>query len=223
MNTKVVIWFLSLALNCSYAYVLPKWSDIFSSLEPYKDEETLMLEEMEDNGEPRIGFVQLNSGSTTYNATLNLTGHILLGLGIASSLLLYMFFNAFDSAGDSGGYSEESSGYGFFNRRSKRSIEEEAELTFMVGDAIDQYTLSENAGNFCKEKLMCEAVKLYSNHHQSTEKNPIKTLKDVLHREFSLLDSISQNHTRKKCQDGIPRDCPLEMQAIKAILATPLT
>merc|ERR1712079_530199 len=201
MNTKVVIWFLSLALNHSYAYVLPKWSDIFSSLEPYKDEETLMLEEMEDNGEPRIGFVQLNSGSTTYNATLNLTGHILLGLGIASSLLLYMFFNAFDSAGDSSGYSEESSGYGFFNRRSKRSIEEEAELTFMVGDAIDQYTLSENAGNFCKEKLMCEAVKLYSNHHQSTEKNP----------------------TRKKCQDGIPRDCPLEMQAIKAILATPLT
>ena len=54
----------------------------------------------------------------------------------------------------------------------------------MVGDAIDQYTLSENAGNFCKEKLMCEAVKLYSNDHQSTEKNPIKTLKDVLHREF---------------------------------------
>ncbi len=53
----------------------------------------------------------------------------------------------------------------------------------MIGDAIEQYTLSENAGNFCKEKLMCEAVKLYSN--QSTEKNPIKTLKDVLHREFS--------------------------------------
>ena len=59
MNAKVVIWFLSLALNRSYAYVLPKWSDIFSSLEPYKDEETLMLEEMEDNGEPRIGFVQV--------------------------------------------------------------------------------------------------------------------------------------------------------------------
>jgi len=221
MNTKVVIWFLSLALNRSYAYVLPKWSDIFSSLEPYKDEETLMLEEMEDNGEPRIGFVQLNTGSTTYNSTLNLTGPILLGLGIASSLLMYMFFNAFGASNNDygGGY-----GDGFFrNHFKKRSIEEEAELTFMVGDAIDQYTLSENAGNFCKEKLMCEAVKLYSNHHQSTEKNPIKTLKDVLHREFSLLDSISQNHTRKKCQDGIPRDCPLEMQAIKAILATPLT
>ena len=54
----------------------------------------------------------------------------------------------------------------------------------MVGDAIDQYTLGQNAGNFCKAKLMCEAVKLYSKH-QSTEKTPIKTLKDVLHREFS--------------------------------------
>ena len=52
-----------------------------------------------------ILHLQLNSGSTTFNATLNLTGHILLGLGIASSLLLYMFFNAFDSAGNEyGGY-----------------------------------------------------------------------------------------------------------------------
>ena len=31
-----------------------------------------------------------------------------------------MFFNAFDSAGDSGGgYSEQSSGYGFFKRKDK--------------------------------------------------------------------------------------------------------
>ena len=31
-----------------------------------------------------------------------------------------MFFNAFDSAGDSGGgYSESNSGYGFFKRNSK--------------------------------------------------------------------------------------------------------
>ena len=75
-----------------------------------------------------ILFLQLNSGSTTYNATLNLTGHILLGLGIASSLLLYMFFNAFDSAGDSGGYSEESSGYGFFNRRSKVPCQQQLEI-----------------------------------------------------------------------------------------------
>ena len=47
---------------------------------------------------------QLNSGTTTFNATLNLTGHILLGLGIASSLLLYMFFNAFDTVGGGDDY-----------------------------------------------------------------------------------------------------------------------
>ena len=43
-----------------------------------------------------------------------MTGHILLGLGIASSLLLYMFFNAFDEVGsDSGGYG----GHGFFKNK----------------------------------------------------------------------------------------------------------
>merc|ERR1712048_968191 len=55
------------------ALQIPKWSDVFSSLEPYKDPETLLLEE-EDAGEARLGFVQLNSGSTSFNATLNLTG-----------------------------------------------------------------------------------------------------------------------------------------------------
>ena len=46
-------------------------------------------------------YQQLNSG-TAFNTTLNLTGYILLGLGIASYLLLYvMFFNAFDTVGGS--------------------------------------------------------------------------------------------------------------------------
>ena len=31
-----------------------------------------------------------------FNATINLTGHIILGLGIAAALLLHMFFTAFD-------------------------------------------------------------------------------------------------------------------------------
>ena len=54
--------------------------------------------------------LQLSTSSTTYNATLNLTGHILLGLGIASSVLLYMFFQAFKKS-DSG-YEEPHDGYG---------------------------------------------------------------------------------------------------------------
>ena len=50
----------------------------------------------EEAGEPRVGFIQLNSGSTSFNTTLNLTGPILLGLGIAAATLFYAYFNAFN-------------------------------------------------------------------------------------------------------------------------------
>ena len=48
-----------------------------------------------ESGSPRLGFVQLNSGDTSFNTTLNLTGPILLGLGIAAATLFYAYFNAF--------------------------------------------------------------------------------------------------------------------------------
>ena len=48
----------------------------------------------------------MNSGTTAFNTTLNLTGHILLGLGIASALLTYMFLQALQGGG------EDDSGYG---------------------------------------------------------------------------------------------------------------
>ena len=44
-------------------------------------------------------LVQLNSGSTNFNTTLNLTGPILLGLGIAAATLFYAYFNAFKGSG----------------------------------------------------------------------------------------------------------------------------
>ena len=50
---------------------------------------------LEEPGEARLGLVQLNSGSTNFNTTLNLTGPILLGLGIAAATLFYAYFNAF--------------------------------------------------------------------------------------------------------------------------------
>ena len=56
------------------------------------DADQLVLEEP---GEARLGLVQLNSGSTNFNTTLNLTGPILLGLGIAAATLFYAYFNAF--------------------------------------------------------------------------------------------------------------------------------
>ena len=52
--------------------------------------------EEDEDGEARVGFIQLNSGSTSFNTTLNLTGPILLGLGIAAATLFYAYFNAFN-------------------------------------------------------------------------------------------------------------------------------
>ncbi len=56
--------------------------------------------------------------------TLNLTGHILLGLGLASSLLLYMWLRALES---DDGYSDGGYGYsggdGYDRRRKVRSRE----------------------------------------------------------------------------------------------------
>ena len=45
--------------------------------------------------------------------TLNLTGHILLAIGIATSLLAYMFLNQMSNEGSYGG---SSSGSGYENR-----------------------------------------------------------------------------------------------------------
>lgn len=50
----------------------------------------------EEAGDARVGFIQLNSGTSSFNTTLNLTGPILLGLGIAAATLFYAYFNAFN-------------------------------------------------------------------------------------------------------------------------------
>ena len=52
--------------------------------------------EQQEDGEARVGFIQLNSGTSSFNTTLNLTGPILLGLGIAAATLFYAYFNAFN-------------------------------------------------------------------------------------------------------------------------------
>jgi len=51
-----------------------------------------------EDGDARFGFVQLNSGATSFNTTLNLTGPILLGLGIAAATLFYAYFHAFQGS-----------------------------------------------------------------------------------------------------------------------------
>ena len=52
---KSAIVLSALVIECSNALEIPKWSDIFSSLQPYRDENILVEEE----GDPRLGFVQV--------------------------------------------------------------------------------------------------------------------------------------------------------------------
>ena len=46
-------------------------------------------------------IIQLSNSGTAYNVTLNLTGHILMGIGISLALLLYLFQNAMNDASSS--------------------------------------------------------------------------------------------------------------------------
>jgi len=133
------------------ALALPAWSDIFSALAPYKDPmqaaadpylpmasgKELTKEEMEeygfnpdDQGSPRFGIVQLGNSGTAYNVTLNLTGHILMGLGIASSLVFYLFLTALN---------DRSAGYDR-NDRVKRDLSavlEREDLTNLDEELLD--------------------------------------------------------------------------------------
>ena len=57
-----------------------------------------------------IHQLQLGAG-TNFNVTLNLSGLILLGLGLSTALLAYMFLNSFK---DDGGSYSTGSGYGSY-------------------------------------------------------------------------------------------------------------
>ena len=66
---------------------------------------------------------QLGTGQN-YNVTLNLSGLILLGLGISTSLLAYMFLSAFgDDESSSSGYGADSydSSYDYKRRKGYRN------------------------------------------------------------------------------------------------------
>merc|ERR1712029_10812 len=117
--TLIIIFIMSWSYNIFIIFIsriviisAVSWTDIFPGLQPYQDSN-----EMED-GDPRVGFIQLNSGSTSFNTTLNLTGPILLGLGIAAATLFYAYFNA-------------------FNGRKKRSVSDKDDILGTIGTDID--------------------------------------------------------------------------------------
>ena len=97
---------------------LPEWNAVSAALNPYYPDNRgydYPIYDDDGAGEGRqtvvqVQFIflcististrrlrnQLTSTNTNFNTTLNLTGHILLGLGIATSLLLVMFLEAYD-------------------------------------------------------------------------------------------------------------------------------
>merc|ERR1711997_889506 len=124
-----ILFVIVISVHAASAFTLPAWSDIFSSLKPVSNmgsnvdnsrlhellgrsddfDELNLMEE----GEARYGLVQLGTGEN-FNVTLNLSGLILLGLGLSTALLAYMFLDAFkDDGKDSyhSGYGYESYGH----------------------------------------------------------------------------------------------------------------
>ncbi|XP_059082043.1 uncharacterized protein LOC131879684 isoform X2 [Tigriopus californicus] len=156
----IVVGLTGLAIQPAMAF-LPSWSDLFSSLRPFQDP-TESPEDMGlDEESARLGFVQLNSGTNSFNTTLNLTGHILLGLGIASALLARMFLEALKGDSNQGGYSSGSgSGYG----RRKRSLSPNGtldEMTQLIPPLLekleDRLRLSGLDEDDCLTQTVCEA------------------------------------------------------------------
>lgn len=86
MESKISLCLFIFGISQVSASVLPKWSDIFSSLKPYQDEETLMLQE--EDGEPRVGFVQVYANRVGLSKGKMFFGKLLLG---KNYLLLYRY------------------------------------------------------------------------------------------------------------------------------------
>lgn len=196
---------------------IPKWSDIFSALQPHKSEQDRMLEVDEaENGEPRLGFVQLNSGTTTFNATLNLTGHILLGLGIASSLLLYMFFNAFDTVGGGDDYG--------FASKNKRDTSSYLDIVTVLDEAIQSHSGGSADANQCADKVLCQVLS-EGMENVSTSQNSLRSFlwKKLSSANNDMFDSWLKNSGQREICQGFSTKCFLDPYEIKAVLDSPLS
>lgn len=149
-----------------------EWRQFITGFDPYKDDETLVLEEET----ARLGFVQLNSGSTSFNTTLNLTGPILLGLGIATATLFYAYFNAF-----SGGSSD--SGYGY--NRMKRSPDQDMVDPLLMLDKMESDLAKAGLVTApCRQLAVCTA------HMATTPTQATPTLRRIIITAMEGLDGV---------------------------------
>lgn len=219
MSALFTLSTLTLLPSSGNCLEIPKWSDIFSALQPYKSEQDRMLDVLDDaenNGEPRLGFVQLNSGTTTFNATLNLTGHILLGLGIASSLLLYMFFNAFDTVGGGDDYG--------FASKNKRDTSSYLDIITVLDEAIQSHTGGSADANQCADKFLCQVLS-EDMENVSTSQNSLRRFlwKKLSSANNDVFDSWLKNSGQREICQGLSTKCLLDPYEIKAVLDSPLS
>jgi len=216
---------------------IPKWSDIFSALQPYKSEQDQMLEEVNEaeNGEPRLGFVQLpNTGG--FNATINLTGHIILGLGIAASLLLHMFFSAFNQKDYyNQHYRRYNSRSGYWAQQHKDSYRSDyfvesrdtssyLDIITVLDEAIQSHTGGSADANQCADKFLCQVLS-EGMENVSTSQNSLRSFlwKKLSSANNDVFDSWLKNSGQREICQGLSTKCFLDPYEIKAVLDSPLS
>ena len=108
-------------------------------------------------------LVQLDTRSTTFNTTLNLTGPIILGMTIASASLLYAYYAAFPrkkSSGYNKGYSKRSVDDDVLtDYDTKEDVLEKVYETFeLLQNLEDSLTLIGINTRDCQLRAVCDIV-----------------------------------------------------------------
>merc|ERR1711915_183055 len=162
----------------------------------------------EDEGTARLGFVQLNSGSSNFNTTLNLTGPILLGMGIAAATLFYAYFNAFQGGTDYNRYKRETN----FDTMSIRSIND----TMNILDSLSQlhslddtFSMMGIDSTTCQLRAVCEIYQSNDHHKGDNVSNLVREAIDALSANTEAEEWVAAAERGKKGEncDKVYKDC----------------
>merc|ERR1719483_287851 len=134
------------------------WTDLVHGVDTYQDALT-----EEEAGTARLGIVQLNSGSSSFNTTLNLTGPILLGMGIAAATLFYAYFNAFQGGYNRYKRSVDDSPLSVATTTDLITVLDSISLVHTLEDSLSLIGLKSPA---CKLRAVCE---IHQDNHPMPE------------------------------------------------------
>jgi len=168
LGTPLSVMMLLFTLMSIQSVRAASWTDFLPALKPYQDPSGLKLEE--ESGTARLGFVQLNSGSTSFNTTLNLTGPILLGLGIAAATLFYAYFNAFQSGSGYNRYKRSAADSPLSTTTTSNilSVLDSITLVHTLEDSLSLIGLKSPS---CKLRAVCE---IHKNGHRVPGVNTVE-------------------------------------------------